>query len=185
MRYYYVPSSYKGRRFGSGIRGGALRGLGFLAGGSLKGGFTSIPVVPTQISEIASKLNSCSSANSRNNWTACKHRKTTLQPLGKSKKCHNWRHSNGIGSAAKTGLKYALPIMGAYTGYKTLAGLNALRMGLNDMQGKLGAPISESLHTETYPVLKYPASWLKTFGYGYGGARFRKGSPEAKLSWQD
>ena len=70
--------------------------------------------------------------------------------------------------------------MGAYTGYKTLAGLNALRMGLNDMQGKLGVPISDALNTERFPVLKYPASWLKTFGYGYGGARFKKGSPEAK-----
>ena len=40
--------------------------------------------------------------------------------------------------------------MGAYTGYKTLAGLNALRMGLNDMQGKLGAPISESLNTGAF-----------------------------------
>ena len=45
--------------------------------------------------------------------------------------------------------------MGAYTGYKTLAGLNALRMGLNDMQGKLGAPISDSLSTEAFPILKY------------------------------
>ena len=55
MRYYYVPSSYRGRRFGSGIRGGALCGLGFLAGGTLKGGFTSIPIVPTQIAEATSK----------------------------------------------------------------------------------------------------------------------------------
>ena len=55
MRYYYVPSTYKGRRFGSGLRGGALRGLGFLAGGSLKGGFTSIPVVPSQNANVTSK----------------------------------------------------------------------------------------------------------------------------------
>ena len=119
MRYYYVPSTYKGRRFGSGLRGGALRGLGFLAGGSLKGGFTSIPVVPTQIAQIATKPEQVAAVQAA---------ETTGQPASIGKRLYDlWGRAknvtigdiaNGIGSAAKTGLKYALPIMGAYTGYK-------------------------------------------------------------------
>ena len=145
MRYYYVPSSYRGRRFGKGIRGGALRGLGFLAEAVSR-------AASLQFLLFHHKL-----LKSQTNWTvaAVQAAEATGQPASIGKQLYNlWGRAknvtigdiaNGIGSAAKTGLKYALPIMGAYTGYKTLAGLNALRMGLNDMQGKLGAPISESL----------------------------------------
>ena len=51
MRYYYVPSTYRGKRFGTGIRGGALRGYGSIVGGTLIGGFTSLKVDPAEVSQ--------------------------------------------------------------------------------------------------------------------------------------
>ena len=37
MRYYYVPSTYRGRKFGRGFAGGNFRGCGRICGGSLAG----------------------------------------------------------------------------------------------------------------------------------------------------
>ena len=53
MRYYYVPSTYRGYKFGSGIRAGAMKGLGALVGGSLSGGYAAAQV---DVSDLASKL---------------------------------------------------------------------------------------------------------------------------------
>ena len=54
MRYYYVPSTYRGRKFKRGIKGGALRGLGFVAKGTLRGGYAPIIIPPETIAQAAS-----------------------------------------------------------------------------------------------------------------------------------
>ena len=53
MRYYYVPSTYRGRKFGFGIRGGAVRGFGCLVKGPLKGGYLKVYAEPSTLTEPA------------------------------------------------------------------------------------------------------------------------------------
>ena len=52
MKYYYVPSTYRGKRFGSGIRGGAVRGFGCLVKGTLKGGYLKTYAEPPLLTQI-------------------------------------------------------------------------------------------------------------------------------------
>ena len=52
MKYYYVPSTYRGKRFGSGIRGGAVRGFGCLVKGTLKGGYLKTYAEPSLLTQI-------------------------------------------------------------------------------------------------------------------------------------
>ena len=56
MKYYYVPSTYRGKRFGSGIRGGAVRGYGCLVAGTLSGGYLKTYAEPAPLSDESSKL---------------------------------------------------------------------------------------------------------------------------------
>ena len=186
MRYYYVPSSYRGRRFGKGIRGGALRGLGFVAGGSLKGGFTSIPVVPSQIANVT---------NNPEQVAAVQTAEATGQPTNIGKHLYNlWGDISSLAKSGWNAFKNSSPTT------KTIAGLVGLR-GIKEALGtqtgrniamkgfnlldKLGDKgiISGGLDLASiaYPTLKLPATALKMLGLGYGGGRrFRKGSPEAK-----
>ena len=82
MRYYYVPSTYRGRRFGQGIRGGALRGFGSLAKGTLKGGFLSvIGVDPTSVNEVTNVPEDVAKVQSA---------EATGQPVSIGKKLHDY-----------------------------------------------------------------------------------------------
>ena len=125
MRYYYVPSTYRGRRFGKGIRGGALRGFGSLAAGTLKGGFLSVVGVdPTEVKTVTNVPEDVAKVQSA---------EATGQPVSIGKKLHDYwarakqgvsnfwdkaKHTtladigNGIN---KTIDKYKLPIAAAST----------------------------------------------------------------------
>ena len=191
MRYYYVPSTYRGRRFGKGIRGGALHGFGSLAKGTLKGGFLSvIGVDPTSVNEVT---------NVPEDVAKVQTAEATGQPVSIGKKLHDyWARAkqgvsnlwgktksttlgdiaSGIGNTAKAVWKSptTIPLMGAVTALKMS---NALKKGISDSEYPW---LSSGLDTVSvaFPALKIPATALKLAGYGYGGARFKKGSPEAK-----
>ena len=189
MRYYYVPSSYRGRRFGQGIRGGALRGFGSLARGTLKGGFTSIPAVPSQVVAVTTNPEQQAKVQSA---------EATGKPVSIGKQLYDlWGSlSNGAVNLAKSGwnkfqsfspttktMAALAGLKGLETAMKTEAG-QSIGMKALDLLKSLGSKnlISSGLDIASVanPMLKIPAYALKTIGLGYGGARFKKGSPEAK-----
>ena len=187
MRYYYVPSTYRGRRFGQGIRGGALRGFGSLAAGTLKGGFLSvIGVDPTSVNEVT---------NVPEDVAKVQTAEATRQPVSIGKKLHDyWARAkqgvsnlwgktkqttigditDGIGNAASS-------VWNKVTNPRTLGTIGTLAalQGIGD-SGQMKASNALDLGSVAFPLLKLPASALRYMGYGYGGARFKKGSPQAK-----
>ena len=63
MRFHYVPSTYRGRKFGKGFCGGAYRGCARICGGSLDDneedtpGPVAVPVnIPVQPAQIQQNL---------------------------------------------------------------------------------------------------------------------------------
>ena len=136
MRYYYVPSSYRGRRFGKGIRGGALRGLGFVAGGSLKGGFTSIPVVPSQIAEVATNPEQVAAVQAA---------ETTGQPASIGKQLYGlWGKASDLAKTGWNSFKSLSPTTRTMIG---LAGINGLTKALSTDTGRnIGRSALNLLH---------------------------------------
>ena len=191
MRYYYVPSTYRGRRFGKGIRGGALRGFGSLAAGTLKGGFLSVIGVDltsvnevTNVPEDVAKVQTAEATGQPVNigkklhdyWARAKQGVSNL--WGKTKSTTLGDIASGIGNAAKRvwDSPTTIPMMGAVAAAKMG---NAIRRGMSESEYPW---LSSGLDTASvaFPALRLPAAALKLAGYGYGGAKFKKGSPEAK-----
>ena len=188
MRYYYVPSTYRGRRFGKGIRGGALRGFGSLAAGTLKGGFLSVVgVSPTSVNEVT---------NVPEDVAKVQTAEATGQPVSIGKRLHDyWARAkqgvsglwdktrnttigditDGIGNAASS-------VWNKVKNPRTLATIGTLAalQGIGD-SGQMKLSNALDLAGVAYPALKLPAATLRYLGHGYkGGAKFKKGSPEAK-----
>ena len=97
MRYYYVPSTYRGRRFGTGIKGGALRGFGSIVGGTLVGGFTSLKVHPVEVAQAAAEEATPAQAEEIQEKIATAE--ATGKPVSIGKKIFNV-----IGTIAKAGI---------------------------------------------------------------------------------
>ena len=167
MRYYYVPSTYRGRRFGKGIRGGALRGFGSLAAGTLKGGFLSVVEVdPTEAHEVPNKPEDVAKIQSA---------ESTGQPVSIGKRLHDywartkqgasnlWNKTrkvtigdivDGVGSTASS-------VWNKVTNPSTLAtvGTLAALQGIGD-SGQMKASNALDLGSVAFPLLKLPASAL-------------------------
>lgn len=113
MKYYYIPSTYRGKRFGGGFSGGGVRGYGCIARGTLKGGYIRGTVVPRAVVQAVPR------AKQPEVEAKIVQAETTGQPISIGKRVYNYVASkyNNLNPMAKAVLAVA-----AAQGINKLAG---------------------------------------------------------------
>ena len=113
MKYYYIPSTYRGKRFGGGFSGGGVRGYGCIARGTLKGGYIRGTVVPKAVVQAVPR------AKQPEVEAKIVQAETTGQPISIGKRVYNYVASkyNNLNPMAKAVLAVA-----AAQGINKLAG---------------------------------------------------------------
>lgn len=192
MRYYYVPSTYRGYKFGTGIRAGAMKGYGAIVGGSLTGGYAATTVdtpadVPALPEDVQNKVAEAEETGKpaeigKKNWqlwSAIKNDAGNLWDMAKSgAKSLGSKVSeqyNKLPDGVKTGLKVGQSVGLFALGNPTL---RKMILGFGYAGGRRARFVKGSPEAKEF-MRKLRAMRRRGRGYS-GGMRLRKGSPEAK-----
>lgn len=192
MRYYYVPSTYRGYKFGTGIRAGAMKGYGAIAGGNLSGGFAAttvdtpsdLPALPPEVQdkvEKAEETGKPAEIGKKNweLWSAIKNdagnlwdmAKSGVKNLGSKIGEQYEKLPDGVKKGVSVGSKVGLFALGNPTIRRMVLGFG-LAGGRRARFAK-GSPEAKAFMARLRA--------MRRRGKGYsGGMRLRKGSPEAK-----
>ena len=125
-----MPSTYMGRRFGKGIKGGALRGLGYIAKGTLRGGYAPIIIPPETIAQTAA-----ASPEASQKLEAAE---STGKPVSIGRQFYDLMKNVGSKSVelAKSGYEKFKTLSPTTKAMAAMAGLKGVEKALNTKTGK-------------------------------------------------